>query len=241
MQDPPFNFLLGCCSRECWSLCQWRRKIAQNISTFRSLSYCVCMYMCMCVCMHVFVCVCVCVCMCVCVCVCDIVFFSLLFFFSIYVQSLYFSLNSCPISVSTVSSAFLLFCYSAFYSHFSLSTFLFVTLFIPGHYRPAERHLRCLLAYFDVHRVNLTDVEVDVQRVMKIARQTDKGVLLLVSEQYSTVLYNTVQYNTVQYSTIQYSTVQYNTIQYSTVQYSTIQWMDTLLSFLFLWWFFFLS
>ena len=186
---------------------------------------CVCVCVCVCACVFVFVCVHVCMC----VCVCDIVFFSLLFFFSIYVQSLYFSLNSCPISVSTVSSAFLLFCYSAFYSHFSLSTFLFVTLFIPGHYRPAERHLRCLLAYFDVHRVNLTDVEVDVQRVMKIARQTDKGVLLLVSEQYCTVqysivLYNTVQYNTVQYSTIQYNAVQYSTIQYSTVQYSTVQY-----------------
>ena len=44
-----------------------------------------------------------------------------------------------------------------------------------GHYRPAESHLRCLLSYFLTQGVNLLHVEVDVQRVMKIARQTDKG------------------------------------------------------------------
>jgi hypothetical protein len=44
-----------------------------------------------------------------------------------------------------------------------------------GHYRPAERHLKCLLEFFSTHGVDLGRVEVDVQRVLKMARQTHKG------------------------------------------------------------------
>ena len=43
-----------------------------------------------------------------------------------------------------------------------------------GHYRPAECHLRCLLQFLHDHHVDLREVEVDAQRVMKIARQTHK-------------------------------------------------------------------
>jgi hypothetical protein len=43
-----------------------------------------------------------------------------------------------------------------------------------GHYRPTEWHLRCLLQFFLDRCVDLRDVEVDAQRVLKVARQTHK-------------------------------------------------------------------
>lgn len=46
---------------------------------------------------------------------------------------------------------------------------------ISGHYRPAESHLKYLLEYCKRHGVDLKNVEVDVQRVCKIARQMNKG------------------------------------------------------------------
>ena len=141
MQDPPFNFLFGQCSRECWTLCHRSRKIAQNISTFRFLSYCVCVCMCVwvfacicvsmgvcacvsvcmcvCICAFMFVCMCVCVCGCMCVCVCDILFFP---FFS----SSQFTFNLFPFLSISVSSLFPLFLLLSSYSviPLSLSTFL---------------------------------------------------------------------------------------------------------------------
>ena len=87
--------------------------------------------------------------------------------------------------LSSISSFSFSSCNSAFFFFSTHFSFCLISLFIQGHYRPAERHLRCLLAYFDVHRVNLIDVEVDVQRVMKIARQTDKGTFAYRTVQYS--------------------------------------------------------
>jgi len=47
-----------------------------------------------------------------------------------------------------------------------------------GHYRPLDRHLYSLLAFLRDKGVDLSAVQVDVQRVMKLCRIQDKGVLL---------------------------------------------------------------
>lgn len=44
-----------------------------------------------------------------------------------------------------------------------------------GHYRPLDRHLYSLLATLRDKGVDLAAVQVDVQRVMKLSRQQDKG------------------------------------------------------------------
>jgi hypothetical protein len=44
-----------------------------------------------------------------------------------------------------------------------------------GHYRPHDRHLYSLLAYLRDKHVRLAGVQVDVQRVMKLSRQVEKG------------------------------------------------------------------
>lgn len=44
-----------------------------------------------------------------------------------------------------------------------------------GHYRPHDRHLYLLLGYLRDKGVALAGVQVDVQRVMKLSRQTEKG------------------------------------------------------------------
>lgn len=44
-----------------------------------------------------------------------------------------------------------------------------------GHYRPHDRHLYLLLGYLREKGVALAGVQVDVQRVMKLSRQTEKG------------------------------------------------------------------
>jgi hypothetical protein len=44
-----------------------------------------------------------------------------------------------------------------------------------GHYRPHDRHLYSLLAYLRSRGVRLKGVQVDVQRVMKLSRQIEKG------------------------------------------------------------------
>lgn len=44
-----------------------------------------------------------------------------------------------------------------------------------GHYRPHDRHLYSLLAFLRDKGVDLSTVQVDVQRVMKLSRQQDKG------------------------------------------------------------------
>lgn len=46
-----------------------------------------------------------------------------------------------------------------------------------GHYRPLDRHLYSLLATLREKGVDLAAVQVDVQRVMKLSRQQDKGNL----------------------------------------------------------------
>lgn len=44
-----------------------------------------------------------------------------------------------------------------------------------GHYRPHDRHLYSLLAFLRAKGVDLSAVQVDVQRVMKLSRLQDKG------------------------------------------------------------------
>lgn len=47
-----------------------------------------------------------------------------------------------------------------------------------GHYRPHDRHLYSLLAYLRDRGVQLRGVQVDVQRVLKLSRQIEKGDIL---------------------------------------------------------------
>ena len=47
-----------------------------------------------------------------------------------------------------------------------------------GHYRPLDRHLYSLLAFLRDKGVDLSAVQVDVQRVMKLSRAQDKGAYL---------------------------------------------------------------
>ena len=44
-----------------------------------------------------------------------------------------------------------------------------------GHYRPLDRHLYSLLSFLRDKGIPLSGVQVDVQRVMKLSRQMEKG------------------------------------------------------------------
>jgi hypothetical protein len=57
-----------------------------------------------------------------------------------------------------------------------------------GHYRPAERHLRRLLEILSAQNVDLSTVEVDVQRVMKVARQHERESPCFSEHQHCRIL-----------------------------------------------------